>query len=126
MRALIVDDSRFMRTYLRGLLQERGMECVEAGDGQEGLDRLHSEAKFDVAFIDWNMPVMNGLEMVKRLRAGEGAELRAIMVTTEGEKENIVCALAAGANEYLMKPFDREALSEKLEMLGVQDGIREE
>ncbi len=121
MRALIVDDSRFMRTYLRGMLQERGMECVEAGDGQEGLERLHAEPKFDLAFIDWNMPVMNGLEMLKRLRAGDDAELRAIMVTTEGEKENIVRALAAGADEYLMKPFDREALSEKLALLGVQE-----
>lgn len=121
MRALIVDDSRFMRTYLRGLLQDRGMDCVEAGDGQEGLERLHAGPAFDLALIDWNMPVMNGLEMLKRMRAGNHAELRAIMVTTEGEKENILRALSAGADEYLMKPFDRQALSEKLALLGVEE-----
>jgi two-component system chemotaxis response regulator CheY len=121
MRALIVDDSRYLRAYLRGLLQERGIDCVEAGDGQEGLDRLHAEPKFDLAFVDWNMPVMNGLQMLKHLRAEEYGDLKAIMVTTEGEKLNILRALAAGADEYLMKPFDREALSEKLALLGVEE-----
>ena len=121
MRALIVDDSRFMRTYLRGLLLERGMECEEAGDGQEGLERLLAGPRFDVALIDWNMPVMNGLEMLKQLRTRECGDVRAIMVTTEGEKENILRALSAGADEYLMKPFDGEALSEKLALLGIED-----
>lgn len=119
MRALIVDDSRYVRGYLRGLLQERGIDCEEAGDGQEGMDLLRTGSKFDLAFVDWNMPVMNGLEMLKRLREGNYGDLKTVMVTTEGEKDNILRALAAGADEYLMKPFDREALSEKLALLGV-------
>jgi two-component system, chemotaxis family, chemotaxis protein CheY len=69
MRALIVDDSRFVRGYLRGLLEEKGIECEEAADGQAGwMDQLRP-APFDLALVDWNMPVMNGLEMLKQLRA---------------------------------------------------------
>ena len=60
MRALIVDDSRFVRGFLRNLLEDKGMECVEAGDGQAGLDELHGKVNFDLALMDWNMPVMNG------------------------------------------------------------------
>jgi two-component system, chemotaxis family, chemotaxis protein CheY len=118
MRALIVDDSRFVRSCLRGMLQARGIECEEAGDGQVALDILHRGARFDMAFVDWNMPVMNGLEMVKRMRA-ENHALKVMMVTTEADSERIVRALAAGADEYLMKPFDSQALSEKLAILGV-------
>ena len=121
MRGLIVDDSRYVRGYLRGLLQEQGIDCEEAGNGQEGMDLLDTGSKFDLAFVDWNMPVMNGLEMLKRLRAGDYGDLKAVMVTTEGERDNILRALAAGADEYLMKPFDREALSEKLALLGVRE-----
>ncbi len=69
MRALIVDDSRFVRGFLRGLLEEKGIECEEAGDGQAGLDQLHGGVPFDLALVDWNMPVMDGLEMLKQLRA---------------------------------------------------------
>ena len=119
MRALIVDDSRFVRGFLRGMLQERGFECAEAGDGQAGLDQLHDGAAFDLALVDWNMPVMDGLEMLKQLRAEGFAEMKVMMVTTEAENEFIIRALDAGADEYLMKPFDHEALSEKLAMLGL-------
>lgn len=121
MRALIVDDSGFARGRLRALLQERGIECEEAGDGQEALDLLHRRPSFDLAFVDWNMPVMNGLDLLKALRAEHYSELKAVMVTTEGSRENILRALAAGADEYLMKPFDKESLSEKLTMLGIDE-----
>ena len=119
MRALIVDDSRFVRGFLRNLLEDKGMECAEAGDGQAGLDELHREGNFDLALIDWNMPVMGGLEMLKRLRDEGFSEMRVMMVTTEAENDFILRALDAGADEYLMKPFDDEALSEKLAMLGI-------
>lgn len=119
MRALLVDDSRFVRSYLRGLLELKGIECEEAADGQAGLERLNSGAPFDVALVDWNMPVMNGLEMLKQLRAGGFGGLKVMMVTTEAENDFIVRALDAGADEYLMKPFDDEALTEKLAMLGL-------
>ncbi len=120
MRALIVDDSRFVRSFLRNLLEEKGMECEEAEDGQAGLDRLHAGSPFDLAFLDWNMPVMNGLDMLKHLRAEGFSALKVMMVTTEAEDGYILGALEAGADEYLMKPFDNNALSEKLTMLGVE------
>ena len=119
MRALIVDDSRFVRGYLRGLLEEKGIECAEAADGQAGMDQLTAGDPFDLALVDWNMPVMNGLEMLKQLRADGFVEVKVMMVTTEAENDFILRALDAGADEYLMKPFDDEALSEKLAMLGL-------
>ena len=119
MRALIVDDSRFVRGYLRGLLEEKGIECEEAANGQAGMERLNAGPPFDLALVDWNMPVMNGLEMLEQLRAQGLASVKVMMVTTEAENDFIVRALDAGADEYLMKPFDEEALSEKLAMLGL-------
>ena len=118
MRALIVDDSRFVRALLRNLLEEKGAECAEAADGQAGLDRLHGAESFDLALIDWNMPVMGGLEMVQKLRAEGFNAMKVMMVTTEAENDFILRALDAGADEYLMKPFDDEAFTEKLAMLG--------
>jgi two-component system chemotaxis response regulator CheY len=119
MRALIVDDSRFVRGYLRGLLEEKGIECEEAADGQAGMERLKTSPPFDLAMVDWNMPVMNGLEMLKQLRAAGYDGVKVMMVTTEAENDFILCALDAGADEYLMKPFDDEALTGKLAMLGL-------
>ena len=121
MRALIVDDSRFVRSFLRGLLEPKGIECEEAGDGRAGLDRLHGDRVFDLVLLDWNMPVMNGLEMLKELRAEGFSGIKVMMVTTEAENDFIVNALDAGADEYLMKPFDDEALNEKLAMLGLAE-----
>ena len=119
MRALIVDDSRFVRGYLRGLLEEKGIECEEAADGQAGLEQLRQRPSFDLALVDWNMPVMGGLEMLQQLRAEGYGDVKVMMVTTEAENAYILRALDAGADEYLMKPFDDEALTEKLVMLGL-------
>jgi two-component system chemotaxis response regulator CheY len=119
MRALIVDDSRFVRGYLRGLLEEKGIECAEAADGQAGMDQLNSGDPFDLALVDWNMPIMNGLEMLLQMRSRGFGEVKVMMVTTEAENDFILRALDAGADEYLMKPFDDEALTEKLAMLGL-------
>lgn len=119
MRALIVDDSRFVRGYLRGLLEEKGIECEEAADGQQGIDRLSAGEPFDVALVDWNMPVMDGLEMLKTMRSTGYSDVKVMMVTTEAENDYILRALDAGADEYLMKPFDDEALTEKLAMMGL-------
>ncbi|MDE3187428.1 MAG: response regulator [Acidobacteriota bacterium] len=121
MQALIVDDSRFVRGYLRSLLEEMGIECEEAGDGQSGLDLLCSAGPFHLALLDWNMPVMNGFEMLQRMRASGFTSVRVVMVTTEAENECILRALDAGADEYLMKPFDDQALAEKLAMLGLME-----
>ncbi len=119
MRALIVDDSRFVRDFLRGLLEEKGIECDEAPDGRAALEHLHSGMQFDLALVDWNMPIMNGLETLLQLRADGYSDLKVMMVTTEAENDYILRALEAGADEYLLKPFDDEALQEKLAMLGL-------
>ncbi|MGO8757152.1 MAG: response regulator [Terracidiphilus sp.] len=119
MRALIVDDSRFVRDFLRNLLEKKGIECAEAADGQAALDLLHGGPPFDIALVDWNMPVLNGLDMLLQLRADGFAGLKVMMVTTESENDFIVRALDAGADEYLMKPFDDAALTEKLTLLGL-------
>ncbi len=118
MRALIVDDSRFVRSYLRGLLEKRGIECEEAGNGMAGLDCLRVRADFDLVLLDWNMPLMNGLDTLKQIRAEGFSRTKVLMVTTEAENEYITRALETGADEYLMKPFDSEALDDKLAMLG--------
>jgi two-component system chemotaxis response regulator CheY len=83
------------------------------------MERLYAGPPFDLALVDWNMPVMNGLEMLQQLRAQGMADVKVMMVTTEAENDFILRALDAGADEYLMKPFDDEALTEKLAMLGL-------
>lgn len=121
MRALIVDDSRFVRGFLRGLLEEKGIECAEASDGKQGLELLKKGPAFDLALIDWNMPVMNGLDMLTHLRSQGFSGMKVMMVTTEAENDFILRALDSGADEYLMKPFDEEALNDKLALLGLAE-----
>lgn len=122
MKALVVDDSRAMRKIIGGILRREGFEVLEVADGEQAMEILHDPAtgRVDLATIDWNMPVMNGLELVVNIRAEK--ELRNItlmMVTTESEHSQIVRALAAGAHEYLIKPFTPEAVNEKLMLLGL-------
>jgi len=120
-RALVIDDSKAIRIILRRLLDELGFEVVEAANGREALRRLDaSMGQFDLALVDWNMPEMNGLEFVREVRGQGGHEdLTMVMVTTETEAGQVVRALAAGANEYIMKPFSRDVLVDKLSMLGL-------
>lgn len=120
MRALVVDDSRTMRRIVGSTLHDLGFETEEAENGAAALALLEDGLQVDLACIDWNMPVMDGLELVTRVRATK--EWRAItlmMVTTESEQEKIVRALAAGAHEYLLKPFAPDALRDKLDLLGM-------
>lgn len=121
MRALIVDDSRFMRAHLRQLLERIGVQCMEAGDGSEALDALRSTPDdFDFMLLDVNMPRMTGLECVKTLReSGLRPEMKVMMVTTECDNMFIETALGHGADEFLMKPFTAEGLREKLAMMGL-------
>jgi two-component system, chemotaxis family, chemotaxis protein CheY len=120
-RALVIDDSKAIRIILRKLLGELGFEVAEAADGREALQRLNGPmGPFDLALVDWNMPEMNGLEFVREVRGQGGHEdLTMVMVTTETESGQVVRALAAGANEYIMKPFSRDVLVDKLSMLGL-------
>ncbi len=124
MSALVVDDARAIRSILKRLLAEIGFENIyEAEDGQKGLDALNEHGRVDLVLADWNMPEMNGLEMVRSIRAQEDMrDMTIMMVTTESEYEKIVRALAAGANEYVMKPFTKEVIVEKLELLGLLPG----
>lgn len=118
--ALIVDDSRAMRLVIGRYLRELGYEVTEAGDGQAALDALHSRTEGpDIALIDWNMPLMTGLELVQAIRSEPRfSDVRVMMVTSETEGARVESALEAGADEYLMKPFTREILVEKLAVLG--------
>jgi two-component system, chemotaxis family, chemotaxis protein CheY len=120
-RALIVDDSKTIRMILSRILKELGYEICEAANGKEALAVMESQkAAVDFVLADWNMPEMNGLDLLKRLRQDpELAGLKVIMVTTETEMDHMVSALAAGANEYVMKPFTKDILKEKLELVGI-------
>jgi two-component system chemotaxis response regulator CheY len=121
MRALVVDDSRAMRMILGKILRSVGFDViVEAGNGQEALERLEQLGAMDLALVDWNMPMLNGYEFVSRVRAERRYKwMRLMMVTTEIEATQMQKALDAGADEYLMKPFMREAVLEKLQILGL-------
>jgi two-component system, chemotaxis family, chemotaxis protein CheY len=120
MKALVIDDSRAMRMVVRRIVAGLGFEVVEAGNGEEALAVLAASEPVDVALIDWNMPVMNGLDFVVAVRAQrEHRNLTLMMVTTESERSQIVRALAAGAHEYLLKPFTEDALVSKLALLGL-------
>ncbi len=124
-KALIVDDSRTIRLILRRILVEMGYEVCEAANGREALAAIETERPMSLVLTDWNMPEMNGLELVKQLRQNpELAPLRVVMVTTETELGHMVLALDAGANEYVMKPFTKDILKEKLELveLGARTG----
>jgi two-component system chemotaxis response regulator CheY len=120
MRALVIDDSKTMRRIVSRILVGLGYEVVEAADGQQALDAMVEGPLPDLACVDWNMPVMDGLTYVTQVRANpawRGVTL--MMVTTESEHGQIVRALAAGAHEYLIKPFTPDALKDKLDLLGL-------
>ena len=120
MRALVIDDSRATRRVVGQYLRELGYEVVEAGDGQQGLDAIVSHGQPDVVMVDWNMPVMNGLDFIKMVRSNKAnRDLPIIMVTTETEMERMSLAFMAGVNEYIMKPFTRSRIEEKLAILGI-------
>jgi two-component system chemotaxis response regulator CheY len=120
MRALVIDDSRTVRAIIGKTLRELGMEVAEAGNGREGLDALRAPPGAELVLVDWNMPVMNGLEFITAVRADRAFDaVRIMMVTTETEQEQVLRALRAGANEYLMKPFTPEVLVAKLGLLGM-------
>lgn len=120
MRALVIDDSRTVRAIIRNILREMGMDVIEAGDGSEGLEQLRRTPDVELLFVDWNMPRMNGLDFIRAVRAERAYDaIRILMVTTETESEQVARALDAGANEYVMKPFTREVLVAKLNLLDV-------
>jgi two-component system chemotaxis response regulator CheY len=121
MKAIIVDDSRATRAIVKRALTGHGFEVVEAGDGKAALDEIDKAGSFDLAVVDWNMPVMNGYELIVAVRKrAELAGMPILMLTTETEVSQVEKAKEAGANEYLTKPFTNELLTEKLDILGLQ------
>ena len=118
---MVVDDSRAVRMILAKILRELGYEVLEAPNGRDALQLIEAEkATIKLVLADWNMPEMNGLELLKQLRRNpELSSLVVVMVTTETEIDQMVVAVEAGANEYVMKPFTRDILVEKLQLAGI-------
>ena len=117
---LVIDDSATVRRVARKLLTGLGFQVDEAEDGQAALEKCHQRMP-DVILLDWNMPVMDGLEFLKSLRRAQGGRKPSVIFcTTETDIDHIQKALANGANEYLMKPFDQESLIAKLDMVYVR------
>jgi two-component system chemotaxis response regulator CheY len=109
-----------MRMLLSKMLRDLGFDVAEARHGREALVYLQAHADTDLALIDWNMPEMNGLELVQALAGDARFEaLRMMMVTTETEMSQMARALTAGAHEYVMKPFTRGIIEDKLRILGL-------
>ena len=118
-KCLIVDDSRVVRKVVRKILEELGFECDEVEDGKQAYD-FCMKTMPDIIFLDWNMPVMTGIEFLRKLRAEPtGGTSKVILCTTENDFSFIQEALAAGANEYIMKPFDSDIVESKLKQLGI-------
>ena len=121
MNALVIDDSRAMRLILGRMLRELGMEVAEAANGRVALDLLDQGLDPGVVLVDWNMPEMTGIEFVAAVRQPPySSTARIVMVTTETEVPQIAQALACGADEYVMKPFTKESIFEKLQLLGIE------
>jgi two-component system, chemotaxis family, chemotaxis protein CheY len=120
MRALVVDDSSAMRSILRITLQKHGFEVCEARHGMDALSVLAGPGDFNLILIDWNMPEMDGFQLLQRIRSQpRHAATKIMMVTTETGMNQMTEALAAGADDYIMKPFTFDVVSDKLQLIGL-------
>ncbi len=119
MHAIVVDDSSAMRAVLRLILKQHGFQVAEAKNGKDGLAVLQASGPVQLALIDWNMPEMGGLELLQSIRENHAFDtMRVMMVTTETDLLQVRKALGSGADEYVMKPFNREIIADKLNLLG--------
>jgi len=116
MRVLLVDDSVTMRRIQKTQINSLGItDVIEAGDGEEAYRKLNENMPIDLIMLDWNMPVMDGITLLRKVRTeNKFQNVKIIMCTSESEKSKVVDALKSGANNYLVKPFTPEALKEKL------------
>ncbi|MEW6575818.1 MAG: response regulator [Pseudomonadota bacterium] len=114
---LIVDDSKVIRKVARHILETLQFEVDEASDGNEALDQCAAREP-DVILLDWNMPIMSGMDFLRAYRASQNSTAKVIFCTTENGIAHIQAAIDAGADEYVMKPFDRETLETKLQLVG--------
>jgi two-component system chemotaxis response regulator CheY len=120
MQALVIDDSRAMRLILSRMLRELGLEVEEAADGLDALAAIEGGMSPELMLVDWNMPRMTGIEFVAAVRQPPfSSNARLVMVTTETEVAQVLRALEAGADEYVMKPFTKDSIFEKLQLLGL-------
>lgn len=111
-----------MRAILGRILHDLGYEVLQAGNGREALERLRESGAVDLALVDWNMPEMNGVDFLRAVRREHTYDtMRLMMVSTETEVEEITAALGMGADEYVMKPFTKDVIQQKLELLGMAD-----
>lgn len=118
---LVVDDSKVVRTVARRIVEEIGFEVTEAENGQKAVAACEA-AMPDAIMLDWNMPVMNGLEFITTLRQMPGGDApKVIFCTTENDMAHIVEAMSMGANEYIMKPFDGDIVKSKFTQVGLID-----
>ena len=116
---LVVDDSRVVRKVARRILEELGFICEEAEDGQVAYE-FCSKKMPEAILLDWNMPVMSGIEFLEKLRAmPSGKDPKVVFCTTENDMNHIQRAISAGANEYIMKPFDTEIIRSKFVQIGL-------
>ena len=117
---LLVDDSRAVRLVGRRMMGTFGLEVLEAEDGQQALEVARANPELDVILLDWNMPIMDGMEFLTALRAEDRQKQPiVVMCTTENDMPRIVQAMQAGANEYIMKPFDSDVVQSKFEQVGL-------
>lgn len=122
MKVLVLDDSKTMLRIITNTLKKLGYEnAVTAKDGAEGLEKYNETQDFDIILTDWNMPNVNGLEFVKAVRK-QNQDIPIVMITTEGGKREVIIALKAGVNNYIVKPFTPQVLKSKLEdIMGKND-----
>ena len=119
-RCLIVDDSRVVRKVARRIVEDLRFEADEAADGQQALERCRSGGMPDAVLLDWNMPVMNGIDFLRALRREPGGDKPIVVFcTTENDMSHIAEAIRSGANEYIMKPFDSEIVESKFSEVGL-------
>jgi two-component system, chemotaxis family, chemotaxis protein CheY len=120
MLALVIDDSRAVRMIIGQILREIGLDVLEASNGLDALEQMKQNPDVELLLVDWNMPQMNGLELIRTIRAERAYDaVRILMVTSESQGQQVNQALSAGANEYLMKPFNKDVLVAKLNLLDV-------
>jgi two-component system chemotaxis response regulator CheY len=119
-KCLLVDDSRVVRKVSRKIMEPLGFDVDDAEDGQVALDYCTNQPMPEVILLDWNMPVMNGIDFLRALRElPEGSTPKVIFCTTENDLQHIQEAMQAGADEYIMKPFDEEIVKNKLQQLDI-------
>ncbi|MDX8409910.1 MAG: response regulator [Mariprofundales bacterium] len=122
MKGLVVDDAKVVRVSLGRMMKQLGYEVLEAADGAQALEQMEANPDVDVVMLDWNMPVMNGYDFLVEMRKKpeHASSPKVIMVTTETGMGQMLKALAAGADEYIMKPFDKDMVASKMEIVGLE------